>query len=255
MDAVYCIFLALFAGFAIKVPLFPFHTWLPLAHVEAPTAGSVLLAGVLLKLGTYGFLRLCLPLLARMRASDSACRSWRRLRSSASSTGRCALAQDDVKKLVAYSSVSHLGFCMLGMFALNAEGITGGVLQMINHGLSTGALFLLVGMIYERYHTRQDARLLAGWPRALPMAGRSSWCSCACRAWDCPASNGFVGEVLVADRHVQGPSDVRRAGGDRHRSRRVVPADDVAACFLRPAERAGHGSPVAERPARASWPP
>src|SRR5262249_46422698 len=136
------VFLALFAGFAIKVPLFPFHTWLPLAHVEAPTAGSVLLAGVLLKIGSYGFLRFALALL------PGAC--WWAFDFIAVLAvigiiygALLALAQDDIKKLVAYSSVSHMGFCLLGLFALNAVGITGGLLQMVNHGLSTGALFAI----------------------------------------------------------------------------------------------------------------
>src|SRR5262249_27426797 len=148
------VFLALIAGFAIKVPLVLLHTWLPLAHVGAPTAGSVLLAGVLLKIGTYGFLRLCLPL------TPDACLAvgvpligWLSVIGIVYGAV-CAFAQDDIKKLVAYSSVSHLGFCMLGMFALNEAGLAGSLLQMINHGLSTGALFLLVGMLYERYHTR-----------------------------------------------------------------------------------------------------
>src|SRR5205807_2982176 len=149
------IFLALALGFAIKVPIFPLHTWLPLAHTEAPTAGSVLLAGVLLKIGAYGFLRLCLPL-----APDASLHLGVPLIGALSVIGiiygaLCALVQNDFKKLVAYSSVSHLGFCMLGMFALNLTGLSGSLLQMINHGLSTGALFLLVGMLYERYHTRQ----------------------------------------------------------------------------------------------------
>ncbi len=162
------IFLALFAGFAIKVPLFPFHTWLPLAHVEAPTAGSVLLAGVLLKLGTLGFLRFCLPMLP-----DACVQVGLPLIGILSCIGivygaLCALAQTDIKKLVAYSSVSHLGFCMLGIISLNAEGLAGGVMQMINHGLSTGALFLLVGMIYDRYHTR-EMKDLKGLADKLPL--------------------------------------------------------------------------------------
>jgi NADH-quinone oxidoreductase subunit M len=188
-------FLALFAGFAIKVPLFPFHTWLPLAHVEAPTAGSVLLAGVLLKLGTYGFLRLALPLLP-LAVSDIGVPLVATLSVIGILYGAlCALGQRDMKRLVAYSSVSHLGFCMLGLFALNAEGLGGGILQMINHGLSTGALFLLVGMIYERLHTRQLDEM-GGLGARLP------WFS-SCLVFTCLASvglpglNGFIGEVLA----------------------------------------------------------
>jgi len=148
------VWLAFFLGFAIKVPMFPFHTWLPDAHVEAPTAGSVILAGVLLKMGIYGFLRFSLPML------PDATRRFAPFVLTLCVIGviygaAVALVQKDWKKLVAYSSISHLGFCMLGVFALNYQGLTGGVLQMINHGLSTGALFLLVGVVYERRHTRQ----------------------------------------------------------------------------------------------------
>ncbi|MCI0378696.1 MAG: NADH-quinone oxidoreductase subunit M [Gemmataceae bacterium] len=189
------VFLALFAGFAIKVPLVPVHTWLPLAHVEAPTAGSVLLAGVLLKLGTYGFLRLCLPL-----APDASLQIGLPLIGVLSVIGIiygafCALAQSDIKKLVAYSSISHLGFCMLGMFAFNLAGLTGGLLQMINHGLSTGALFLLVGMLYDRYHTRQMADF-GGMGAKL---GALTFCMVfICLASvGLPGLNGFVGEALV----------------------------------------------------------
>ena len=147
------VWLAFFLGFAIKVPMFPFHTWLPDAHVEAPTAGSVILAGVLLKMGIYGFLRFSLPML------PDATRRFAPLVLVLCVIGviygaAVALVQKDWKKLVAYSSISHLGFCMLGVFALNYQGLTGGVLQMVNHGLSTGALFLLVGVVYERRHTR-----------------------------------------------------------------------------------------------------
>lgn len=189
------IFLALFAGFAVKVPLAPFHTWLPLAHVEAPTAGSVLLAGVLLKLGTYGFLRLCLPLLPYG--------TWNLgvpLVATLSVIGiiygsLCALAQTDVKRLVAYSSVAHLGFCMLGMFALNIEGVTGSYLQMVNHGLSTGALFLLVGMLYERYHTRQMEEM-GGLAARLPLLTFLMIFTCL-SSMGLPGLNGFVGEVLI----------------------------------------------------------
>jgi NADH-quinone oxidoreductase subunit M len=189
------IFLAMFAGFAIKVPLFPLHTWLPLAHVEAPTAGSVLLAGVLLKMGTYGFLRLALPL-----APDACLSIGIPLVGTLAVVGIiygafCALAQADFKKLVAYSSVSHLGFCMLGMFALNSAGLTGSLLQMINHGLSTGGLFLLVGMLYERYHTRVIADY-SGMGSKLKLL---TLCMVviSLSSVGLPGLNGFVGEALV----------------------------------------------------------
>ena len=188
------LFLALATGFLVKVPVFPLHTWLPLAHVEAPTAGSVLLAGVLLKLGTYGFLRLCLPLFP-----DACELVGVPLLSVLAVVGiiygsLCALAQRDIKKLVAYSSIAHLGFCMLGLFALNVAGITGGVLQMVNHGLSTGGLFLLVGMIYERYHTRKIDDL-HGLAAKLPMiAVAMVFVSLA--SIGLPGLNGFVGEFL-----------------------------------------------------------
>lgn len=188
------IFLALSAGFMVKVPVFPFHTWLPLAHTEAPTAGSVLLAGVLLKLGSYGFLRLCLPILP-----DACVSVGQPLFATLSVIGilygsLCSLAQNDIKKLVAYSSVAHLGFCMLGLFALNVEGITGGVMQMINHGLSTGALFLIIGMFYERYHTRLMSDL-GGMATRLPLM--ATWMVFICLASiGLPGLNGFVGEML-----------------------------------------------------------
>lgn len=188
------LFLALSVGFLVKVPVIPFHTWLPLAHVEAPTAGSILLAGVLLKLGTYGFLRLCLPLF------PYACLTVGLPLLGALAVGGiiygslCALAQRDVKKLVAYSSVAHLGFCVLGLFALNVEGITGGVLQMINHGLSTGGLFLIVGMIYERYHTRMLDDL-GGLASRLPMLA-VALVFISLSSIGLPGLNGFVGEIL-----------------------------------------------------------
>lgn len=194
METQVILFLMIAAGFMVKVPLFPFHTWLPLAHVEAPTAGSVLLAGVLLKLGSYGFLRLCLPTV------PGACLSvGMPLIGTLSVIGIvygsfCALAQNDIKKLVAYSSVAHLGFCMLGLFALNSEGISGGVLQMVNHGLSTGALFCIVGMFYERYHTRQLSEL-GGLANRMPLlAVAMVFTSFA--SIGLPGLNGFVGEVL-----------------------------------------------------------
>jgi NADH-quinone oxidoreductase subunit M len=189
------IFLALSLGFAVKVPLFPLHTWLPLAHVEAPTAGSVLLAGVLLKLGTYGFLRLAWPL-----APDAVLAVGVPLLGTLASIGivygaLCAFAQPDIKKLVAYSSVSHLGVCVLGLVALNVAGLTGSLLQMINHGLSTGGLFLLVGMIYERYHTRMMADY-GGMAARLRVYSAFMVFICLTSV-GLPGLNGFVGEMLV----------------------------------------------------------
>jgi NADH-quinone oxidoreductase subunit M len=189
------VFLALAAGFSVKVPLVPLHTWLPLAHVEAPTAGSVVLAGVLLKIGAYGFLRLCLPL-----APDACLSVGVPLIGTLAVIGiiygaLCALVQNDFKKLVAYSSVSHLGMCMLGMFALNFTGLSGSLLQMINHGLSTGALFLLVGMLYERYHTRL-IKDYGGMAARLHLLACFMVFICFTSA-GLPGLNGFVGEALV----------------------------------------------------------
>lgn len=188
------VFVALFAGFAIKVPLFPLHTWLPLAHVEAPAAGSVLLAGVLLKIGTYGFVRLSLPLLPD---ATVVCMPWMLGLSAAGIIygALVALAQSDIKRLIAYSSVSHMGFCMLGIFAVNRTGIDGGVLQMINHGLSTGALFALVGMLYERYHTR-EIKAYSGMARRLPVLSFFMLVM-TLSSIGLPGMNGFAGELLI----------------------------------------------------------
>jgi len=187
-------FWALFLGFAIKVPLFPFHTWLPDAHVEAPTAGSVILAGVLLKMGTYGFVRFSLPLLPE--ATIKAIPYVMALSLIGIVYGALvAWVQPDAKKLVAYSSVSHLGFVMLGLFTLTVQGIQGGVLQMINHGLSTGALFLLVGVLYERRHTRmldQFGGLTARMPVFAAILGIVTFSSIGL-----PGLNGFIGEFLI----------------------------------------------------------
>ena len=188
------LFLAFTAAFAIKVPMWPLHSWLPDAHVEAPTAGSVILAGVLLKMGTYGFLRFNLPLFpeAAVKAAP-----YIALFATIGIIYGAAVsyAQTDVKKLVAYSSVSHLGFVMLGLFAMNKEGIAGAILQMINHGLSTGALFLLVGMIYEQTHTR-EIKVYGGLWKITPIFG-SIMLIVSLSSMGLPGLNGFVGEFTI----------------------------------------------------------
>jgi NADH-quinone oxidoreductase subunit M len=188
------LFLAFFSGFAIKVPFFPLHTWLPLAHTEAPTAGSVLLAGVLLKLGTYGFLRFSLPMV------PEGALYWAKAMGVLAVCGiiygaLCCWVQRDVKKLVAYSSVSHLGFCMLGMFSLLPVGLSGSVLYMVYHGISTGALFLVVGMIYERYHTR-DLDKIGGLAWQMPVMA-FFFVLFVLSSIGLPGLNGFVSEFTV----------------------------------------------------------
>ena len=181
-------------AFAIKVPLFPFHTWLPDAHVQAPTAGSVILAGVLLKMGTYGFIRICLPMFpeATMAYLPYICT----LSVIAIIYGALvAMVQKDIKSLVAFSSVSHMGFVMLGMFALNMQGLEGAVIQMINHGVSTGALFLLVGMIYERRHTRMIEDF-GGIAKVMPLF-TVVFMIVTLSSIGLPLTNGFVGEFLI----------------------------------------------------------
>ena len=188
------LFSAFGLAFAIKVPVFPFHTWLPDAHTEAPTAGSVILAGVLLKMGTYGFLRFALPLFPHAMGVYSP------LVLILAVIGivygaLVAYAQGDVKKLVAYSSVSHLGFVMLGIVALNQQAVEGAILQMINHGISTGALFMLVGMIYERRHTRKISDF-GGLAAVMPMYS-TIFLVVTLSSIGLPGTNGFVGEFLI----------------------------------------------------------
>jgi NADH-quinone oxidoreductase subunit M len=188
------IFVGFFLGFAIKVPMFPFHTWLPDAHVEAPTAGSIILAAVLLKMGTYGFVRFALPILPD--ATKQLIVPIVVLSIIGIIYGALvSLVQKDMKKLVAYSSVSHLGFVMLGMFALNPMGLKGSVLQMINHGISTGALFLLVGIIYERRHTRMIAEY-GGLAKQMPVYA-TLFLIAALSSMGLPALNGFIGEFTI----------------------------------------------------------
>jgi NADH-quinone oxidoreductase subunit M len=188
------LFLAFAAAFAIKVPMWPLHSWLPDAHVEAPTAGSVILAGVLLKLGTYGFLRFNLSMFPNAAIKLA---PWMAGLATIGILYGAAVsyAQKDAKKLVAYSSVSHLGFVMLGLFALNAQGIEGGILQMVNHGLSTGALFLLVGMIYERRHTREMDAFGGLW-KIMPIYAVMTLVV-TLSSMGLPGLNGFVGEFTI----------------------------------------------------------
>ena len=186
--------LALFVGFAIKVPMFPFHTWLPDAHVEAPTAGSVILAGILLKMGTYGFLRFLLPIVPK--ATIELMPWFMGLAIIGIIYGALvAMIQKDMKKLVAYSSVSHLGLCMLGIFALNPNGITGGIFQMLNHGISTSALFLLVGIVYERRHTRLIAEY-GGLSKTMPIYA-TIFMIMMLSSIGLPGLNGFIGEFAI----------------------------------------------------------
>ena len=187
------VLLALLAGFAVKVPLFPVHTWLPLAHTEAPTAGSVILAAVLLKLGTYGLYRFALPMTPVAMVDFAPAIAVIAIIGILYAALICWV-QHDIKRLVAYSSVSHLGFCVLGLIALNPLGVQGSVMYMINHGLSTGALFFLIGMVYERYHTR-DMDKMRGLARRMPV-----WAFFmvffVLSSVGLPGLNGFVGEFL-----------------------------------------------------------
>jgi len=188
------IFLGLFVGFAIKVPMFPFHTWLPDAHTEAPTAGSVILAAVLLKMGTYGFVRFSLPILPDATVQMVPFMVFLSIVGIVYGA-LVTLVQKDMKRLIAYSSVSHLGFVMLGMFALNPMGVNGSVLQMINHGISTGALFLLVGIIYERRHTRMISEY-GGLAKVMPIYA-TFFLITALSSMGLPALNGFIGEFTI----------------------------------------------------------
>ena len=188
------IFLAMFLGFAIKVPMFPFHTWLPDAHVEAPTAGSVILAAILLKMGTYGFVRFSLPILPQ--ATMHFLYPLLVLTVIGIIYGALvAMMQKDMKKLVAYSSVSHLGFCMMGVFVATPVALEGGILQMINHGISTGALFLIVGILYERRHTRMIADF-GGLSAIMPVYA-TVFLIMTLASIGMPTLNGFIGEFMI----------------------------------------------------------
>src|SRR5277367_6290924 len=196
------LFLSFFFAFAIKVPMFPFHTWLPDAHVEAPTAGSVILAGVLLKMGTYGFIRFSLPFFPNVLSNPATflgmtVRGWMIFLSIVGIIygALVSLMQKDMKKLVAYSSVSHLGFCTLGIFVLTPLGLSGSVLQQINHGISTGALFLIVGILYERRHTREISEY-GGISNVMPVYATITMIMFL-SSMGLPLLNGFVGEFTI----------------------------------------------------------
>jgi NADH-quinone oxidoreductase subunit M len=188
------LFLAFFLAFAIKVPMFPFHTWLPAAHVEAPTAGSVILASILLKMGTYGFLRFALPITPEATVLLAPYVLWLSI-AGIIYGGFTALAQSDMKKLIAYSSVGHMGFVTLGIFVLNKNGVEGAILQMINHGVTTGALFLCVGMIYERTHSR-ELRMATGVGKYMPIYV-TFLAFFSLSSFGFPGTNSFVGEFMI----------------------------------------------------------
>ena len=202
------LFLSFFFAFAIKVPMFPFHTWLPDAHVEAPTAGSVILAGVLLKMGTYGFIRFSLPFFPDVLMHTKV-RFWVMALSIIAILygALVSLMQKDMKKLVAYSSVSHLGFCTLGIFALSPLGLSGSVLQQVNHGISTGALFLIVGILYERRHTREISEY-GGISNVMPVYATITMIMFL-SSMGLPLLNGFVGEFSI----LQGTFMVKEIAG------------------------------------------
>jgi len=188
------LFLAFFLAFAIKVPMFPFHTWLPAAHVEAPTAGSVILASVLLKMGTYGFLRFAIPITPEATMMLATPILWLSI-AGIMYGGFTALAQSDMKKLIAYSSVGHMGFVTLGIFVLNTKGVEGAILQMVNHGITTGALFLCIGMIYERTHSRELSDAM-GLGKHMPVYV-TFLAFFSLSSFGFPATNSFVGEFLI----------------------------------------------------------
>lgn len=232
------VFLAFAISFAIKVPMFPFHTWLPAAHVEAPTAGSVILASILLKMGTYGFLRFCLPITPY---AAHVFMPWMLGLSVVAIVygGFTALAQSDLKKLVAYSSVGHMGFATLGIFVLNRAGLEGSILVMINHGVTTGALFIGVGIIYERLHTR-DLQQTAGLGKFMPVFA-AFFGIFALSSLAFPGTNSFIGEFLVLTGGFSWATDLAQTWSTRLMIL-IVPGIVLAAAYnLRMLQRVAYG--------------
>ena len=229
------LFAAFALAFAVKVPMFPLHTWLPDAHAEAPTAGSVILAGVLLKMGTFGFFRFALPLFPEAALEFRVALAVLAVIGIVYGALMC-FVQPDMKRLVAYSSVSHLGFVMLGLAALSAEGLTGGVYQMLNHGVSTGGLFLLIGMLYERRHTRLIADY-GGIAKTVPLL-TVAFVIMTLSSIGLPGTNGFVGEFLVLTGTFISQAAVRPGHrgdrDDRRHPRRGLHAVDGGEGLLRP---------------------
>ena len=193
------LFLAFFASFAVKVPMWPVHTWLPDAHVEAPTAGSVILAGVLLKMGAYGFLRFSVPMLPQASAHFAPLIFTLSV-VAVIYTSLVALAQEDMKKLIAYSSVAHMGVVTIGIFTFNVQGIQGALFQMLSHGIVSAALFLVVGVVYDRIHTREIARY-GGLADRMPLYALP-FMVFTMASIGLPGTSGFVGEFLVIDRRA-----------------------------------------------------
>ena len=229
------LWLAFLASFAVKVPMWPVHTWLPDAHVEAPTAGSVILAGVLLKIGAYGFLRFSLPMLP-LASADLAPLIFALSVIAVIYTSLVALAQEDMKKLIAYSSVAHMGFVTAGIFAFNVQGVQGAIFQMLSHGIVSGALFLCVGVVYDRMHTR-EINAYGGLVHRMPVYA-AVFMLFTLASVGLPATSGFIGEFLVMTGAVHGEYLGRRADLHRHHPRRRLHALALPAHHLR---RTGEG--------------
>ncbi len=238
------LWIAFFASFAVKLPMWPVHTWLPDAHVEAPTAGSVVLAAILLKMGGYGFLRFSLPMFP-LASADLAPFVWTLSVVAIIYTSFVALMQEDMKKLIAYSSVAHMGFVTMGIFAMNAQGVQGGIFQMLSHGLVSGALFLCVGIVYDRMHTREIAAY-GGLVHRMPVYAAVFMVFTLANV-GLPGTSGFIGEFLTLDRHLPGQHLGRLPGHHRRHPVGRLRALALSPHHLRRArqgEPQGHPRPV-----------